>query len=103
MKKLILTSKKDENGMYLKDSVKPNTLEQDDSKDDISLDDIAKRIVLALDRATKQLLTSITAGDVSREVIGSLKDCETMHRELAKKEKEFLENASDEQLQKLLK
>lgn len=82
---------------------KPEPVYAKPQEPDVSLDDIANRIVLALDRATKHLLESVSAGDVSREVIGALKDCEAMHRELAKKEKDFLDNASDEQLEKMLK
>lgn len=96
---------KDENGIFIKTMpviVAPASKEEIPNPD-VNLDDIAKRIVLALDRATKELLTQISSGDVSREVIGALKDCETMHRELAKKEKDFLDSASDEQLESLLK
>lgn len=95
---------KDDNGIFSKAPTPPvppvSLIEVDESE--VSLDDIARRIVSALNRATKHLLEQITAGDVSREVIGALKDCEAMHRELAKKEKEFLDNASDEQLQKMV-
>lgn len=94
---------KDENGMFIKEPAKPIPEAPVPVKDpDVSLDDIARRIVLSLDWATRQLLEKVKSGEVGREVIGALKDCETMHRELAKKEKEFLENATDEQLERLL-
>lgn len=66
-----------------------------------SLDEIGEVIILALARAVKRLTEKIVAHDVSREVIGALKDCESMHRELSKREKEFLANLSDEDLEKL--
>lgn len=105
MSRIIVGGTKDENGVFVKSTpaISVPTTPKEVPDPDISLDDIAKRIVTALDRATKELLTQITSGDVSREVIGALKDCEAMHRELAKKEKEFLDSASDEQLEKLLK
>jgi hypothetical protein len=104
MSRIIIGGSKDANGIFVKTPESPilePTLKLPNP--DVNLDDIAKRIVVALDRATKELLTQISSGDVSREVIGALKDCEAMHRELAKKEKDFLDGASDEQLKNLLK
>jgi len=69
---------------------------------DVSLDEIGKRIIIAMDRATRQLLTSISSGDVSREVIGALKDCQSMYKDLRKDEKEILEGMSDEDIEKAL-
>ncbi len=101
MTRRIVHSTKDENGIYSKaQEAKPAPALPEP---DVSLDDIAKRIVTALNRATKHLLDQISGGDVSREVIGALKDCEAMHRELSKKEQEFLDSSSDEQLEKMLK
>lgn len=66
-----------------------------------SLDEIGETIILALSRAVRKLTQKIVGDDVSREVIGALKDCESMHRELYKREKEFLAGLSDEDLAKL--
>lgn len=66
-----------------------------------SLDEINEVIVLSLARAVKHIGQKIVSGDISREIIGALKDCESMHRELAKKEKELLAGLSDEDLEKL--
>lgn len=96
-KKIIFTSASEQ-----KEAPKP-ILPSELPMPDVSLDEVAKRIVLGLERATKHLLDLISAGNVSREVIGALKDCETMHRELAKKEKDFLDSASDEELESLAK
>lgn len=80
---------KDENGIY---NPKPV------SDPDLSLDDIGKRVILAVDTATKILLTSIIAGNVDRETIGALKDCQAMLKDLKKDEKDFLASLGDEQL-----
>ena len=70
---------------------------------DVSLDDIGKRIITALDRAVKHLTTAVTGGDVSREVIGALKDCSTMVKDMKRDEKDFLSEKTDEQLEEMLK
>jgi len=107
--KKIVGGVKDVNGIYIKLPSAPSEVEVSPPTSpivpdsDISLDDIARRIVKALDRATRNLLDAISTGDISRETIGALKDCEAMHRELSKKEKDFLDKASDEELEKLLK
>jgi hypothetical protein len=67
-----------------------------------TLEEINEVIILALGKAVKKLAEKvIEENDVSREVIGALKDCEGMHRELAKKEKELLAGLSTEDLEKL--
>lgn len=67
-----------------------------------SLDEIGDVIIVALGRAVSTLAKKIVnEGNVSRDVIGALKDCESMHRDLSKKEKEFLASLSDEELAKL--
>lgn len=96
---------KNDNGSYIKvptlqEIVKP--VLSDSPSPDVSLDDIGKRIIVAMDRATKTLLESITAGDVSREIIGALKDCQTMYKDLRKDEKDLLASMSDEDIDKML-
>ncbi len=66
-----------------------------------SLDEIGEVIILNLARAVKFLGEKILEGDVSREVVGALKDCEGMHRELNKREKEWMAALSDEDLETL--
>lgn len=69
-----------------------------------TLDEIGQTIIFALGRATDILSKMINEEcDVSRETMGSLRDCEAIHRELYKKEKELLESLTDEDLDKLLK
>lgn len=70
---------------------------------DTSLDDIGKRIINALDLAVKQLSTLVSGKDVSREVIGALKDCQMMLKDLKKDEKDFLDKLTEEELEALLK
>lgn len=117
MVRKIVEGVKDEFGAYLplpkRSSVKldvvspPSPLEVHPSSPafipspDISLDELSKRIIIALDRATKTLLVNISAGDVSRDTLGSLKDTFIMIKDLKKEEKEFLDSLTEEQLIKL--
>jgi hypothetical protein len=103
MKRYVGGGIKDEKGIFLPPARKASedsTLALNIS-DPTSLDEINEIIVLALARAVKKLAEKVVANDVSREVVGALKDCESMHRELAKKEKELLAGLSDEDLEKL--
>jgi hypothetical protein len=101
MKKYVCDGIKDEQGAYLPKARKPEEAPAFDVPEPGSLDEIGEVIILALGRATRKLLLKIVGDDVSREVIGALKDCEAMHRELSKKEKEFLAQLSNEDLEAL--
>jgi hypothetical protein len=103
MRKYVGGGIKDEAGIFLPPSRK---IEESPPKEPHipipeSLDEIGDVITLALARAVRTLAQKIAGDDVSRETIGALKDCESMHRELSKKEKEFLSGLSDEDLKKL--
>lgn len=96
---------KDENGAYLPIKVmapSPIPVKEELPDTDLSLDDIGKRIMLSLDRATKTLLANISTGDVSRETIGALKDAHSMFKDLKKEEKDILDNMSEDDLKKAL-
>jgi hypothetical protein len=97
----IIVSEKDANGIYTKqrEVVEPPALPEPE----LSLDDIAKRVIQALERATKHLLEAISKGDVDRDTIGALKDCASVLKDLRKDEKELLESLSDEDLEKVAK
>jgi len=68
-----------------------------------SIDDLLKQGLRAIEKSISFLSTEITKNHVDREIIGSLKDCMTMLHELKKKEKELLDNMSDEELERLVK
>lgn len=89
---------KDENGVY---TPMPRKADPSPIPDPGSLDEVGEVIILALSRAVKKLAEKIVADDVSRETIGALKDCEAMHRELSKREREFLSSLSNDELEKL--
>lgn len=93
---------KDENGIYVP-MVAPKADIMPSAPDpDVSLDDIGKRVIVALDRATKTLLQAITAGSVDRDTIGALKDCSMMLKDLKKDEKDYLESLTDEEIESRL-
>jgi hypothetical protein len=104
MKRYVGGGIKDERGIFLPPSRMKEEIEAPPPvqiPEPGSLDEINEVIVLALARAVKKLAEKVVSGDISREVIGALKDCESMHRELAKKEKDLLAGLSDEDLEKL--
>ncbi len=103
MTKRSIPGYKNEDGQYVSIPLPQAPMQVAESPNpDVSLDEIGKRIIIAMDRATRQLLTSISNGDVSREVIGALKDCQSMYKDLRKDEKEILESMSDEDIAKAL-
>jgi len=101
MKRYVGGGIKDERGIFLPPSgTKENT--PPNIPDPGSLDEIGEMIILALARAVKNLLVNIRSMEkVDRDSVGALKDCEVIYRELSKREKEFLANLSDEDLEKL--
>src|ERR1700692_4275818 len=105
MKRYVGGGIKDERGIFLP----PSRTKEDESPppppeipDPGSLDEIGEMIILALARAVKNLLVDIKAMDkVDRNSVAALKDCESIYRELSKREKEFLAGLSDDDLKKL--
>jgi len=93
---------KDENGIYAP-LPKPRTEPDSAPNPDVSLDDIGRRVIIAMDRASKILLETISAGNVDRDTIGALKDVSMMLKDLKKEEKDYLESLTDEQLNSLTK
>lgn len=102
MNKRSIPGIKDESGAYVVPEPKVMPKAQEPTID-VSIDDIGKRIVIALDRATKTLLSNITSGSVDRDTIGALKDCASVLKDLKKEEKDYLSELSDEQLAELIK
>ena len=65
----------------------PETPVLDDNE--VSLDKMSRRVLRSLEWATRNIEHAMKHGDISRETIGSLKDCQTMIRELKKEEKDY--------------
>jgi hypothetical protein len=90
---------KDEHGAYLPPS-KPVVPEPE--VDDISIDNLMGKGLLALSRLMKSVLVDITAKTYDRDTVMNLKDAMAMLKDLKKEERELLENLSDEELEKKL-
>lgn len=102
MKRYVGGGIKDERGIFLPPSRTKEENAPLQIDDPGSLDEIGEMIILALARAVKNLLSDIKSMDkVDRNSVAALKDCEAIYRELSKREKEFLANLSDEDLEKL--
>lgn len=71
----------------------------DDSE--VSLDKMSRRVLRSLEWATRNIEHAMKHGDISRETIGSLKDCQIMIRDLKKEEKDYIDSLTDEQLNEL--
>lgn len=90
---------KDENGCYVKASeVLPVDIFS--PTPDVSLDDILKRQLTALDRVTRQLTTKSSTGAMSKDEIQSLATVLKITMELKIREKEVLDDMDDEDLKK---
>jgi hypothetical protein len=96
---------KDENGAFVPIAKEPGVPKPPASLplDDVSLDEIAGRIITSLNRASRHLLENITAGSVDRETIGALKDIAAVLKDLRKEEKDILEQLTDEELDKMIR
>lgn len=70
---------------------------------DVSIDDLLGKGLAALDRLMKVIMMDISTGAPERDTVMNLKDVMAMLHELKKKEKELLENLSDEELESLIK
>lgn len=101
MRKLVVPSlppPKDDNGAYEK--VSP-VIHQD-----LSVDDLLKQGLLGIQRTLKGIMHEIaTAAPLSpeRDTVMSLKDVMAMLHELKKKEKDLLDDLTDEQLTAMVK
>lgn len=89
---------KDENGIYT-----PVPVSKPVPEAAKSIDDLLKQGLTLIQNSLHHISKSIVAGQVDREMVGCLKDCMTMLHELKKKEKELLDNLSDDELTKLIK
>lgn len=101
MAKLPLKSEKDSSGAYVKEL--PKTEEPVPSVTPGTLDDILNRQITALERVTRQLTTKATSGDMTKADIDSLSTCIEITIKLKAKEKDLLDNLSDEELAAILK
>ena len=69
---------------------------------DISVDDLLKGGLQAIKGIMKVVSQEINTGMPSRDTVMNLRDCMNMLYELKKKEKEFLDSMTDEELEKLV-
>lgn len=98
------SSQKDRHGAYLPADPVPSTPNEGDvtPKRGLSLGEILDRQVLALERASIQLLrASSDASGLSKDQIQSLATCIKVTMELKVKENELLDNMSTEDLLKI--
>lgn len=100
--KKIIGGTKDENGIFTKD-VPPISLSKTEQPTDVHIDALLEECLRVLKKAVQDIKVEVGLGSPSREVIMNLKDVTTMLWDFKKKEQEFLDNASDEQLEKMLK
>lgn len=97
MKKLIHSSK-DASGAYIKpdqEAAVPIVV------GDISIDDLMKKGLLAIQRVMQACLIDASTGVPSRESVMNLKDIMAMLHELKKKEQELMDEMSEEELEAL--
>lgn len=93
-------SPKDESGAYTRRIIKPKV---EDESININIDNTLKDCLVVVRRIVDKLLeeTAIT-GLPSRECVQSTKDCLTMLIEIKKKEKELLDDISEDELRKIV-
>lgn len=104
--KKIVGGTKDEHGIFTKDLVKPEVvtvLTPTPIPTDISIDDLLKRGLRALYGLMRAIEADIASGAPERDTVMNLKDANAMLWEFKKKEQEFLDGISEEQLEKMLK
>lgn len=102
--KKIVGGIKDANGIFVvepKKALPPISIES--PAEDISIDNLIGRGLVALDRLMKVIMTDISTGLPNRDTVQNLKDCMAMLHSLKEKEKDFLDNLSDDELEKLIK
>lgn len=69
---------------------------------DISIDDLLKRGLVAIYGIMRASLLDAKRSNPHRHSVSNLRDCMNMLMDLKKMESTFLDNASDEELEKLL-
>ncbi len=99
--KKIVQGIKDINGVYVKEEQQPKEVASVDI--DISIDDLLKKGLLAIERTMKAILADTATGNPSRESIMNLKDVVQMLRDLKKHEQDLLKDMTPEELEKLVK
>lgn len=91
---------KDETGAYVKED-KPE-IQKDPPTSDISSDDLLSKQLLIIYRQTRALLEESTLGLLSKDSQTALVQLVNMTFEFKKKERELLDNMSDEQIKALM-
>lgn len=91
---------KDDNGIFTREEAKEKPSPE---PTDISIDDLLRRGLRAVYGLMRAIEADIGTGAPSRDTVMNLKDANNMLWEFKKKEQEFLDSASDEQLEKMLK
>lgn len=94
---------KDENGIFHSTEKVKAIVSEDIKMSDISLDDLLEKHLLVLYRETKSLLTESVHGKLSKDSSNCMRDNIKLLMDLKKKEKEILDNLSEEDLARLAK
>lgn len=102
MTRRLIGGTKDTQGIYVPD-VKSEEVPPTPESNDISIDDLMKAGLQALRGTMKAIMSDVNTGLPSRETVQNLKDVMSMLKDLKKEEKDFLDQASDEQLEKMSK
>lgn len=111
--KKVIPGYKNENGVYIKEpkaesephpeGTTPPYSQKSLIPADLSIDDLMKSGLENIWGIMRAIKVDVGTGLPSRETVQNLKDVMTMLHELKKKEKELLDNLSDEELEELLK
>lgn len=105
--KKIVGGYKDENGIFVKEAAKPTAPPEPVVKEtiptDISIDDLLKRGLRAIYGLMRAIEADIASGAPDRDTVMNLKDANAMLWDFKKKEQEFLDSVSEEQLERMLK
>lgn len=104
MKKIIGGSK-DENGIFTKDKevLPPIITVKEPLVTDISIDELLQRCLRSIHGLMRAIEVDIGSGDPSRDTVMNLKDVSNLLWDFKKKEQEFLEGISEEDLEKMTK
>lgn len=106
--KRIIPGFKNDNGVYVREPAKnepaPLTSPQATPKetikdDDISIDELFKRGLLAIHRLMSLINQEIVMGMPERDTVANLKDCMSMLETLKKREQDLLDKMSDDELE----
>lgn len=103
MTRRIVESPKDAKGSYLPPEGAPRSeTPSDPLPKDINLDDLISKHLLILYRETRSLMVESASGKLSKDSAISMRDNMRLLFELKKKERELLDNLTDEDIVKLL-